>query len=477
MRGLNIILRNRLRWAYVVTDVITTSVALFLYNVFRWSFVSDSVSLGYYMIMPKIIGGQLIFTLLLMGIYWLSGYYNKVEDRSRAQEFITTARSAGIGAVAIFFLAVVNDSAWRRRVVFESLFVAAALLFICVYGGRYLITRIVVRRVHERINLHEAVMIGTDAEAAALAQRINTLRKGMGLKVSAFVRLDADGEVAEGCRGCDIIGLASLGRYCMAHAVSSMILSPRFMNDGKALASFIGLAVSHNCSLFVSPDVNTIAIASQRSFNVIGEPLVCVSSPNIPESTVNFKRAMDVAGSALALVLLAPFMGLIALGIRRDSRGPVFFRQERLGYGGKPFNIIKFRSMKVDAEADGRARVTVDGDERITRFGRFLRKYRLDELPQFVNVLRGEMSLVGPRPERRVFAELIAARVPLYPLLYQVRPGITSWGMVRYGYASDVDQMVERLRYDLIYLENISISTDLKILLHTVNTVVSGRGK
>ena len=133
--------------------------------------------------------------------------------------------------------------------------------------------------------------------------------------------------------------------------------------------------------------------------------------------------------------------------------------------------------MVCNAEPDGRAKVTVDNDPRVTRFGHFLRKYRLDELPQFWNVLRGEMSLVGPRPERREFAEQIAARVPLYPMLYQVRPGITSWGMVRYGYASDVDQMVERLRYDLIYLESISISTDLKILLHTVNTVVSGRGK
>lgn len=477
MFSLNVHIKNRLRAVYVCTDLLTSSLAIFLYNVFRWSIISDGYTLAGYYSMPQVWGGQIVFPLMMMGLYWLSGYYNNVDRRSRAQELITTLTSAAFGTLALFFLAVINDSYWRRRVAFEHLLLAAALIFICVYAGRFLITRVVVRRVHNRHNADAAIMIGTDADAVDLAERINSLRKGMGIRVTRFLRLSAGAPVDDRCGAYGVIERKELRRYCSDHAVNQFILTPRALADGVDLAEFMRLAYDQRGALLLSPDVNTIAFASGRQFNVVGEPLVCISSPSISDSTANVKRAMDVLVSAIALVLLFPLIIAIALWVRCDSSGPAFFKQKRLGLGGRPFNIIKFRSMVTDAEADGHAMVTVDGDPRITRVGRFLRKYRLDELPQFWNVLKGEMSLVGPRPERREFAEQIAARVPLYPMLYQVRPGITSWGMVRYGYASTVDQMVERLRYDLIYLESISISTDMKILLHTVNTVVSGRGK
>ena len=179
--------------------------------------------------------------------------------------------------------------------------------------------------------------------------------------------------------------------------------------------------------------------------------------------------------SALALLCLSPVYAAIAVAVRRDSDGPVFYRQERVGYHKKNFNIIKFRTMRPDAESDGPA-LSSDSDSRVTRVGHFLRKYRLDELPQFWNVLVGDMSLVGPRPERKYYIDRIVEQAPYYALIHQVRPGITSLGMVKYGYASTVAQMVERLSYDLIYLENVSFGFDLKILLYTVRTVVKGRG-
>ena len=179
--------------------------------------------------------------------------------------------------------------------------------------------------------------------------------------------------------------------------------------------------------------------------------------------------------SAVALLALTPVFAVIALLIKRDSAGPVFYRQTRVGYRKRPFGIIKFRSMRTDAESGGPALSTPD-DPRITHVGRFLRKYRLDELPQFWNVLRGDMSLVGPRPEREHYVRQIVERVPYYSMIHQVRPGITSWGMVKYGYASSVDEMIERLRYDLLYIENVSFGLDIKILFHTVNTVLTGKG-
>ena len=183
----------------------------------------------------------------------------------------------------------------------------------------------------------------------------------------------------------------------------------------------------------------------------------------------------DIVVSALSLIVLSPVLAAIAIAVKCDSKGPAIYRQQRIGLHKKPFMINKFRTMRIDAEDCGPALSRHD-DPRITPLGHFLRKYRLDELPQFWNVLIGDMSLVGPRPEREYYIRQIIARHPAYSLIHQVRPGITSWGMVKYGYASDVDQMLERLEYDLLYIENVSLGVDLKILFYTVSTVVTGKG-
>ena len=185
---------------------------------------------------------------------------------------------------------------------------------------------------------------------------------------------------------------------------------------------------------------------------------------------------MDIVGSSLALAVLSPVLAWVALRVKGDSEGPVFYRQERLGQHGKPFQIIKFRTMVQNAEGL-KPQLSSDDDPRITRVGKRLRQLRLDELPQFWNVLKGEMSLVGPRPERAFFADQIVQHSPHFLRLQQVRPGITSWGQVKYGYAENVNQMRQRLRYDIMYLENISLLLDLKILLYTVRTVLRREGK
>ncbi|MDE6291532.1 MAG: sugar transferase, partial [Muribaculaceae bacterium] len=167
---------------------------------------------------------------------------------------------------------------------------------------------------------------------------------------------------------------------------------------------------------------------------------------------------------------------VLAVKVKTDSKGPVFYTQERIGLKERPFQIIKFRTMRTDAEAQG-PQLSNDDDPRVTKSGKVMRKYRLDELPQFWNVLKGEMSIVGPRPERKYFINKIIRKAPYYTLLYQARPGITSWGMVKYGYASDVDEMIERSKYDLLYISNMSILVDLKIMLYTVMTILEGKGK
>lgn len=190
---------------------------------------------------------------------------------------------------------------------------------------------------------------------------------------------------------------------------------------------------------------------------------------------MHVKRLADIIFSMSALLLLWPLFLLIALILWLDTGSPIFFLQERIGQGGRPFRIIKFRTMKVDAESQG-PQLSFPEDKRQTRIGSILRRYRLDELPQFINILKGDMSLVGPRPERSYFIEQISQTTPDYPTLLQMRPGLTSWGQVRFGYASTIEQIAERMQFDLYYVRNFSIMFDLKIILHTVRIVFSGKG-
>ena len=247
-------------------------------------------------------------------------------------------------------------------------------------------------------------------------------------------------------------------------------------DESGSIAKIIDIIQNEDIHLKMLPSEYNMVLGMVKMNNILGAQLAEVDFEVMPYWQKFIKRGADIILSIIAIVFCLPLFLVISLLIKTDSKGPIFYRQERIGHKGIPFKIIKFRSMFIDAEQSG-PRLSSENDDRRTRIGIFLRKTRLDELPQFFNVLIGQMSLVGPRPERSFFIEQIQAKAPIYKRLQRVKPGITSWGQIKYGYAENVDEMISRMKYDIFYIENMTLALDVKILFNTVLTVVQGRGK
>lgn len=465
------------RMRYVASDYAAGCLAFFLFNIYRSCILpNQGGDVWHYVFSQKLLAETFAIPLLMLAVYWMSGFYNLPFGKSRLQELITTFCSSLINTALIYLALLINDQTGHRIVNYEMIVMLLCLLFASAYVCRLWITVNARRRFREHKWEFRVLIVGTGKAAREAAARLVEGPSRVGYKVAGFIRIPEEGDAEPDgiAGGVNIFTLAEIKEICSRLAIDQVIIVQKSYSD-KVVLDIVNILFPLDIPIKILPDTLSFITPTIRLKDIYGEPFVDLTSPDLSESSKNVKRLADIVVSALMLLLLSPLLAWLWVMVKRSSPGPVIYGQERLGLRQKPFTIYKFRTMVCDAEKGG-PMLSEPGDSRITRIGHTLRKYRLDELPQFWNVIKGDMSLVGPRPERAYFIQQIMRHAPYYALVFQVRPGITSWGMVKFGYASNIAQMVARTRYDLIYITNMSLFVDIKILIYTVKTVITGQG-
>lgn len=461
---------------YLIADWFSASIAWVVLYIFRKK-VLESNKFG---IPVDLEFGQNFFLgLLFIPIFWLLlyamvGQYNQVFRRHRLKELGQTLWISIIGVLIIFFVLILDDQITTYKNYYQSLLLLFTTHFGLTVALRLLLTTRTVKRIHRGELGFNTIVVGGSDRAMQMYEEIKALKKNPGYNFVGFVRVNGKDDLLSSYMPC-------LGKYTdlpplIARKNIEEVLLAIESSDYKEVGTILNMLEGEAVAVKIIPDIHDILRGSVKMTSIFGTPLIQINKEIMPAWQFSLKRMMDIVLSLLAVLVLLPVYLVIGLLVKFSSSGPVFFVQERVGLHGKPFNIIKFRTMYSDAEKDG-PQLSSTSDSRITTIGKVLRKTRMDELPQFFNVLKGEMALVGPRPERQYYIDRIMAKAPHYRHLHKVRPGITSWGQVKYGYAENVDQMVQRLKYDLLYIENMSLAVDLKILFYTILIVLKGSGK
>ena len=420
--------------------------------------------------------GVISITFFWVFLYLFMGQYKDVYRRSRLTEISKTSFQTFVGVLVIFFIALLDDVIPSYKNYYTAIFSLSIIHFTMTFVFRFVITTHTILKIHRREIGFKTLIVGGGDSAVSMYKNLTNITKSGGNLIVGFVNgMDVDGHKLK-AHTPYLGSYKDLRSIIDANKIEEVLIAIERSEQNHILEEIINDLEDLDVLIKVKPNNYDILAGKVKMKSMFDVPLVEIKHEFMPLWQFALKRLIDVLIALLAVIFLIPFYLLLIVLIKIDSEGPVFFYQERLGINGELFKIIKFRSMYIDAEKHG-PQLSGDRDSRVTKLGRVMRRYRIDELPQFFNVLFGDMSMVGPRPERVFYANQILSRAPHYKHIRKVRPGITSWGMVRYGYASNVDEMIERLRYDIIYIENMSLFNDLKVLIYTFKIVFQGRGK
>jgi exopolysaccharide biosynthesis polyprenyl glycosylphosphotransferase len=407
-------------------------------------------------------------------VYTFQGTYHDVKRLYRIKIVNLTFIGSLIGCVILFFGLLIDDEIQNYKLYYKSILILFSIHFILNLLTRLFLISYIVRQVHQNKIGFRTLLIGGSEKAVSIYNEIKSLPKGIGNQIVGFVNLNGIDRLLED--ELRYLGHADdLVRIMRENEIEEVIIALE-STEHERLRAIISKIEGGHVKIKISPDSYDILAGSVKMNNLFGALLIEVNTETMPIGQQIFKRAFDIAVSLISIVILIPVYLSLALAVKLSSKGPILFFQERIGIHGKPFKIIKFRTMYMNAEAAG-PQLSSSHDPRITKVGRYMRKLRLDEFPQFFNVLFGEMSLVGPRPERQFFIDQITLREPQFHQLTKVRPGITSWGQVKYGYAENIDQMLQRMKYDLLYIKNRNLTLDFKIMLYTILIIVKAKGK
>lgn len=425
------------------------------------------------------------YSLATVPIIWILIFivldsYKNIYRLSRLNELARTLFSAILGAIFLFFTVIIDDLTNYMggfNAYYYSIGTLFSIQFILISLSRLVYLSYAFAKVKNGVVSFNTIFIGKNQKAVDTYLDIVERKKRLGYQFIGYVDEPGGRENPLADHLPRLGGLNELSQIINQHQIEEVIVALD-RKENKKLRRILNIldGFSHQILIKVIPDMYDFILGKVKMNNVYGAVLIEIQTHFIPIWVRFTKRAMDIFISTFFLILSFPLLMYIAIRVKISSKGPVLYRQKRIGLYGSEFFIYKFRSMYVDAENEG-PQLSSDNDNRITPWGLVIRKYRLDELPQFWNVLRGDMSLVGPRPERRYYLDQIANKAPQVYKLQKVRPGITSWGQVKFGYASNIDEMIQRLKFDILYIENLSLSLDIKILFNTVLVILKGSGK